>query len=281
MSKAIETVKHLFPVSVLTKRQTKEVVKHGVKIGGEMYKKAVVQIRYDDECGNGHNTFAITASFYRTQAQIIRNDPDMCGCCHSEIAEKFPELKHLIKWHGVTSDGPLGYIENTRYHANDRDYNGCRAGDPNMWDELLKFGDFPILIKAKKAFREFILNPELPKVYLSPVAVPYVKKQSSDYDYRPHYTLTGFDCQWHECPFDSLIEAENFSQAFAHYPVEEVKIPTGYSKGKAIELEAARNSAVWPDATLEQLQDEKLLLERLPALMQEFKNDMESLGFTY
>ena len=46
-------------------------------------------------------------------------------------------------------------------------------------------------------------------------------------------------------------------------------------------IEAARSCAVWPDATLEQLQDEKLLMQRLPALMQEFKKDIEALGFIF
>lgn len=46
-------------------------------------------------------------------------------------------------------------------------------------------------------------------------------------------------------------------------------------------LDYARSTAVWPDATLEELADEEALKARLPALMEEFKADMESLGFTY
>lgn len=49
---------------------------------------------------------------------------------------------------------------------------------------------------------------------------------------------------------------------------------------KAAELDAARSSAVWPDAELEDFTEEKLKA-RLPALMAEFKRDVESLGFTY
>ena len=49
---------------------------------------------------------------------------------------------------------------------------------------------------------------------------------------------------------------------------------------KAADLEAARSSAVWPDAELEDFTEEKLKA-RLPALMEEFKRDVESLGFTY
>jgi hypothetical protein len=57
-------------------------------------------------------------------------------------------------------------------------------------------------------------------------------------------------------------------------------------KGKAMELDAARRAAIWPDATDAELWQEPdalkaALLARLPALMAEFKSDMESLGFTY
>ena len=129
-----------------------------------------VQVRYDDQCGNGHNSFAITAW-----------GKDMGGCCHDEVVKAFPHLKPFIKWHLTSSDGPMHYIANTVYHASNKDWNG---------------------------------------------------------------------------------------------------------KKKERELTHARSSAVWPDATDEQLSAPKrkltkMLEDRLPALMDEFKQDMESLGFTY
>ncbi len=50
---------------------------------------------------------------------------------------------------------------------------------------------------------------------------------------------------------------------------------------KSGELESARNTAIWQDATIEQLQDEELLLSRLPEVMQDFKKDIEAQGFIY
>lgn len=47
------------------------------------------------------------------------------------------------------------------------------------------------------------------------------------------------------------------------------------------ELERARVSARWPEATLEQLMDRNQLEARLPEMLKAFKADMESLGFTY
>jgi hypothetical protein len=50
------------------------------------------------------------------------------------------------------------------------------------------------------------------------------------------------------------------------------------------DFDAARHSAVWPEATDEQLKDPFLagaLEARLPALMEEFKTAVESLGLVY
>jgi hypothetical protein len=78
-----------------------------------------VTLRFDDECKNGHQTFSITGEERRADGS-----EGSCGCIHELIAEAFPELAHLIKWHGVTTDGPLHYVANTVYHAGDRDHWG-------------------------------------------------------------------------------------------------------------------------------------------------------------
>jgi len=55
-------------------------------------------------------------------------------------------------------------------------------------------------------------------------------------------------------------------------------------EGKERDLQAARNCAIWPDATDDDLIFPGLegrLLNRLPGLMAEFKSVMESLGFVY
>lgn len=161
------------PTSILTKSQKKQIVKH-FKEDDKDY-TLFIKLIYDDECGNKHNTFSITGSLYEGThnfAPISDRYLLACGCLHDEIAKYAPELEYLVKWHLVSTDGPLHYLANTLYHAKKRDF------------------------------------------------------------------------------------------------------------------EAARNTAVWPEATDEQLslpsEDlKKLLLERLPALMQDFKLDMEKLGFTY
>ncbi len=50
---------------------------------------------------------------------------------------------------------------------------------------------------------------------------------------------------------------------------------------KEADVDAARRSSIWPDATLEQLLDEGALNARLPSLLSEFQSDVEALGMVY
>ena len=71
--------------------------------------------------------------------------------------------------------------------------------------------------------------------------------------------------KWHLCSTDGPL----------HYIENTMFLST------AGDLEAARDAAIWPDATLEQLQDVEALQERLPRLMKQFQDDVEAFGFTY
>lgn len=83
-----------------------------------------VEIRHDDQCKNGHNSFAITGDIRGATGRDIAG-----GCLHDDIARVFPELAHLIKWHLSSTDGPMHYIANTCYLAGDLDHNGLRKGE--------------------------------------------------------------------------------------------------------------------------------------------------------
>lgn len=128
--------------------------------------RQVVCLRYDNSNWNWHNEFAITTDIWVTN--IWEDDRWVeWWAMHDEIIEHFPELKKYIKWHLVSSDWPMYYIENTMY--------------------LAKEGD----------------------------------------------------------------------------------------------LEWARKTAIYPEASLTELQNKQILMERLPDLMKEFKKDMEELWFKY
>lgn len=154
-------------MTTLINRQQEQFTKQ-VEIDGVPCKMTVT-IRFDDRCGNGHNTFSITAD-------IRGRGIDEGGCLHDEIREHFPELAHLIRWHLVSTDGPMHYIANTTYLVSGTEWNG---------------------------------EPKTP------------------------------------------------------------------------DIEAARRTAVWPDATLEQLQSKEALTARLDGLLAEFREVVESAGFVW
>ncbi len=104
------------PASVLVKHQTKT---YGPKLyteNGQQY-RITATVRYDDQCGNGHNSFSITGEIHRKEGN--RWTDDMAGCIHDEVKLHFPDLAPFIKWHLTSSDGPMHYVANTVYHADE------------------------------------------------------------------------------------------------------------------------------------------------------------------
>lgn len=264
---------------------------NGYGTNGTMY----VNIRFDDNCKNGHNTFAITADVYTAESRR-RKDIAAGGCMHDEIAEVFPELSSFIRWHLVSTDGPMHYITNTCYMASDRDYNDRKAGEPCAWDDVVYFGNSPVSHKIKSAsFLKFLasrmqrdqdgahyINPEHEEFQVIALA----HEKTTGFQYSDHYTFAGYGQKWHECPFSDKQTADEWALALNTIGARFVRIPTDYSKGKARELDAARRAAVWPDAPdsvlmLEKPELSRILADRLPALLSEFRTDMESAGFMW
>ena len=212
--------------SKLVKNQVKTMTKT-ITLDGERV-DIIVSIRYDDKCGNGHNSFAITADIYKAG---YRNDRAMLGggCCHDKIIKAFPKLKKYIKWHLCSSDKPMHYIANTIFHASSKDCSGLQKGEVRQIRNG-KTGQLAWKLEEHSEIAQYLnsdTQPQLPDIKLK--YVPWCR----------------------------------------------------VGKGKESDLEAARNSAIWKDATLNQLLDEKALKARLPALMKEFKKDVETLGFIY
>lgn len=253
------------------------------------------EVRFDDNCKNGHNSFSVTGHGWYDQWKS--RDWDFGGCCHDEIAAVFPELKHLIKWHFMSSDSPMHYVANTVFHASNRDYNGRLKGEPSSWTERLQFADFPITFSIKeRGFLPWLMtalnhradtpktNPE--RKQFKVVEVPYVAKPgSTDYKFGPKYSFDDWTDDWYKAPFDSMAEASEFSEALLKYEgnIKVIKIVTARSDGKERDFNAARNCGIWPDATDEQLSLPKdeltaLLEARLPQMVAEFKAAVESTG---
>ncbi len=191
----------------------------------------IAKVRYDDECNNGHNTFAITGELYNLSYRIpygasVKNSSGKTlwlgssGCLHDEISKRFPELAPFIKWHLVSSDGPMYYVANSIYHAE---------------------------------------------------AIP--KEQGQYYAYFKE-PVTGKEKLLEIVDEDTKAKLDAFHGNAMRYK------PYYNRMAKESNLEAARKCAVWPDAQLEDFTEEKLTA-RLPTLMEDFRRDVESLGFTY
>lgn len=233
------------PTSTLTKRQKmiKEYTVNNAEYGQGTLK---IHIRYDDECGNGHNSFAITG-------ELKTNKTELEGCIHKEISALVADkqITDLIKWHLVSSDGPMHYIANTTFLASDKDHNGLRAGEYRMYTKeiLVRFRGrgYP---QTKIYSTSYMYNSDNPKLIKS--------------NERQEAELKQFT--------ENLV---------VPYEIVETPVPHSISEGKAPDLDAARRTAIWPDATAEQLQDKDALAQRLLELMEQFKADVEALGFTY
>lgn len=115
-----------------------------MKRGGELH-LIIVEIRYDDQCNNGHNTFSITGEIWKSnnKGQKVGRDCIACGCIHDEIIKHFPHLKRAIDFHLCSSDGPMYYIESTMYHIEQhKAQSGWLYGFHPISDEtlIIKYG---------------------------------------------------------------------------------------------------------------------------------------------
>lgn len=199
-----------------------------------------VNIRFDDECRNGHNSFSITCDIVEWRKDGWHDLGG--GAAHEAIAKVFPELEPLIKWHLTSSDGPMHYISNTLYHAGNRDHNGLLAGEKRQ------------IISGKTKLPSWQLvavGPAGDEIELHEVA-KYMEGEE-----RP------------DCPY--TLEYRPWCRI---------------GEGKERNFEAARNAAIWPEATDEQLslprEELKALLEaRHAPLMAAFRTDIEAAGFLW
>jgi hypothetical protein len=257
----------------------------------------MAEVRYDDDCGNGHNSFSITGVIRAIDKRINpRDNGELAGgCLHEEIAKAFPELAPFIKWHLTSSDGPMHYIANTMYHASDRDFHGLAKGEPSRYAYGVRFDGVPITHRLEGSFLGFIRERMGASDWgpagkhigdestFQVVAIDHPPTKDG-YKFSAKYTFVGYGEKWHECPFHDKEQAEQMAEAFNSCKVDFRREVVEFSEGKERDLHAARHCAVWPDATDEDLTASGLrerLEARLPALLADFRKDVESLGFIW
>lgn len=251
---------------------------------GRQY-KITAEVCFDDECKNGHKTFGITGEILRKEKNG-RWVFDCCGQVQDDIAKHFRDLVPFFKWHLCSTDGPLHYLANTLYLVSDKDCWGRRKGEPSAWERRIRFFvddefPFPASFKVSDSFAKFL---EENRRSISTMEVREVEFLGRSSKLQSHYTLSGFKDtgdNWGFVPFKTQREAEELLEALQAYNWEIEKVPIAWSEGKEPDLKAARETAIWPDATLEQLQDEEQLKARLPGLLAEFRAAVESLGFEW
>ena len=77
--------------------------------------KTHVKIRLNDECGNGHEDFSVTADVWR-QAGNGRWVDYMGGCCHDHILKLRPSFQPFVNLHLCAADGvPTHAMANAFY----------------------------------------------------------------------------------------------------------------------------------------------------------------------
>lgn len=207
------------------------------------------ELRFDDNCYNGHNDFAITG--YGWYDHYKTKDWDFGGCCHEMIAAVFPELAPLIKWHLTGTRGPMHYLGNTLYHASNRDHYGLLKGEKR---QILAKGEVPMWNLRADATGCGLKTP---------------LSEDEDITNLPLYRLQDLRC---------TAEMPQAVPRLYWEPCWRI------GEGKERQLDDARSCAVWPEATDEQLclpePELRALLEaRLPQLIDAFRKDMDSIGF--
>jgi hypothetical protein len=90
--------------------------------------------------------------------------------------------------------------------------------------------------------------------------------------------------EWRKAKIDGVVDIID-ADSQPPCPVDGMSYQPWYQigEGKEPNIARARASAMWPAATLEQLQDKQALMDRLPKLIAEFIEVVESplLGFTF
>ncbi len=241
--------------TVLVKHQKKVTDWKEYEEHGQTYRIRST-VRYDDECGNGHNSFAVTGEIEHKRGNH-RFYEHSGGCIHDKVGKWFPEIKPLIKWHLTSSDGPMHYTANTLHYYKKHLF---LLNKPTIMAELQKRRD---TLKSAGALtlHRFESIWVLEGVYQG-------KKYSVD------RSMT-----WEKPSVKEMYE-EIYTDILGD-PAKDLYL----NKGDTIEstLASARHCAIWDDMPggVDVADMEKQVEARLPQLLKDFRKAVEGYGFTY
>jgi len=117
-----------------------------------------IKIRLNDECKNGHQDFAITATIW--EIGKVRNDRNMIssGCCHEKILAIRPDLQVFVNLHLCDFTGcPMYAVENGFYHLTNG-FNNTKPNEANFKAEFCSYyritaEQFDILAQSENELR--------------------------------------------------------------------------------------------------------------------------------
>jgi len=199
-----------------------------------------ISARWDDHCGNGSNAFYAAFDVVLEGGMNPSEYVGVDDVPKAILAQIPPHIADLKKWSGCHPFGPWPYIENTVYHAGNKDRYGLLKGEKRQ------------LVNGRSGL--------------------------------PAWHLMAIDEEGNEIDLFMLPKsADSAEQPPCPYRIE-YRPWWRIGEGKIRELDYARSTAIWPEATEDQLIDENLataLKTRLPGLLVEFRKVIESLGFVW
>ena len=237
------------PESVLMKNQVKY---YPFRINTNQV--GIVDLRYDDQYGNSYNTFSITGT-------VINLKPAIVGAWGNYLIES---LQDDCKEHY-----PVFYYNDFVNGLPDRYIDSCGC----IHDVIAKYTPFNNLIKWH------LCSSDGPMHYIANTLYHASQVELYDYFVELHDPLLGRDKYGIMLGLFTPEKIEVIKERYKDFDIRVEKTPRCCNH--SVDLDAARSSAIWSDATLEQVSNEELLKARLPALMQEFKQVIEGLGFIY
>lgn len=111
---------------------------------GHARMRHTVNLELHSLCGQAPH-FSATLDTYRWA--FNRWAEDSFGAQHDEIARLFPELQPYLRWHLVSTEGPMHYIANAAYWAGlDKQWCQGKLGDPpnrQHFDFTVLWGTLP------------------------------------------------------------------------------------------------------------------------------------------
>lgn len=126
-------------MSTTTQQPATNDLRHTINTVDKDGNTMIIKIRINDECKNGHQDFAITATIWEKGKPKVDKYWIMGGCCHDEILASCPDLKIFVDLHLCDYKGiPMHAVENGFYHLCEG-FNDTKPGSEKFKNEFCEY----------------------------------------------------------------------------------------------------------------------------------------------